>query len=270
MSTGGALRELARFLDACESAEREATVGPVRTQEGRLVADLTIELQASALSVRSAEADGGNVELDVKAADALPAAGAVAVDPRTASFGPHGTVTVELVATVPVDDADHAGADGDVAAAPADADAREVPPFEDPELLARVYEDNDTFAEMVDALGMDVTPETVRRYMIDHGIHQPASRGEDGNGDDEDTDPVVLADGFGLPEGVTAEGLADAVAGAKTPGGVGRRLGIGRQAAVESLRELGLLDLVLGRVATENERAVGREAVLERLREGSR
>jgi hypothetical protein len=28
---------------------------------------------------------------------------------------------------------------------------------------------------MTDAIGMDVTAETVRRYMIDHGIHQPDS-----------------------------------------------------------------------------------------------
>ena len=259
MQPSGALRELAAFLEDCEAAaDADASVGAVHTAEGRLTADLELRLPHEALSASGGETAGDGLRLDVAAPGVLPERERVRVDVRHVSMAADG-VTVSLVASLPADGDDP----GEDAGAPEHGRDRDRPPFEDPELLAEVYEANDTFAEMVDALGMDVTPETVRRYMIDHGIHQPDSYGDEGG------DPVVLADGIGLPEGVTAEGVADAVAAAKTPGGVGRRLGIDRETAVETLRELGLLELVLGRVATESERSVGRGAVLERLRERS-
>ena len=62
----------------------------------------------------------------------------------------------------------------------------DVPPFRDRELLAEVYDSCDTFAEMTDALGMDVTAETVRRYMIDHGIHEATPYNTSG-GESENT-----------------------------------------------------------------------------------
>lgn len=51
---------------------------------------------------------------------------------------------------------------------------RETPAYQDPEKLREVYEAHETFTEMTDALGVEVTPQTVRRYMIKHGIHQPS------------------------------------------------------------------------------------------------
>lgn len=51
----------------------------------------------------------------------------------------------------------------------------EVAPYRDPDRLQEVYETHETFAEMTDALEVDVTPQTVRRYMIKHDIHEPAS-----------------------------------------------------------------------------------------------
>jgi hypothetical protein len=42
-----------------------------------------------------------------------------------------------------------------------------------------VYDPEATFPEMTDALGVDVTPQTVRKYMIEHGIHEPQSRASD-------------------------------------------------------------------------------------------
>ncbi|WP_137285787.1 hypothetical protein [Halorussus salinisoli] len=51
----------------------------------------------------------------------------------------------------------------------------ENPPYRDPERLQEVYEEYDTFDEMTDALDVDVTSQTVRRYMIKHDIHTPAS-----------------------------------------------------------------------------------------------
>ena len=49
-------------------------------------------------------------------------------------------------------------------------------PYRDPEKLEAVYETYDTFTEMTEALNVDVTPQTVRRYMIKYGIHEPASQ----------------------------------------------------------------------------------------------
>lgn len=48
-----------------------------------------------------------------------------------------------------------------------------VPAYKDPEALAAAYEACDTFPEMTEALGAEVTSETVRRYMVEYDIHDP-------------------------------------------------------------------------------------------------
>jgi hypothetical protein len=163
---------------------------------------------------------------------------------------------------------------------------RDVPPFRDRELLAEVYETHDTFAEMTEALGMDVTAETVRRYMVDHGIHQPNSY--DTGGDEEErseseptaetesvTDaepeptPPVVADGIGLPDDVTVERLIETVKRSNTIYEVRQDIGIEHDDALEMLRELNLLDLVVGRLATEAERDISRDEIVGRLRAAS-
>jgi hypothetical protein len=218
---------------------------------------------------------------------------------------------------------------------------RDVPPFRDPELLAEVYESCDTFAEMTDELGMDVTPETVRRYMVDFDIHEPNSYNtgsdesdtddgdseahsddvSDSHGDDEsdahddaestvddgggpeftddgaepvsadaepdladtdpdlaDTDPdsvvgdetpVVVTDGIGLADDVTVETLVETVRRSTTVYEIKQEMGVQREDALELLRELNLLDLVVGRLATEAEREISRDEVVRRLREAS-
>lgn len=156
---------------------------------------------------------------------------------------------------------------------------RDVPPFRDPELLAEVYESCDTFAEMTDAIGMDVTAETVRRYMIDYGIHQPNSYNTDrdtesspeeqaGDPNDEGS-PVLLADGIGLPDDVTVETLIETVERSNTLYEVERDIGVDREDALDMLRQLNLLDLVVGRLSTEHERDIDREDVVDRLRQAS-
>ena len=249
------------------------------------------------------------------------------------------------------------GADDPEGEADERAGDRGVPAFRDRERLAAAYESCATFAEMREALGVDVTAETVRRYMIDAGVHQPASydtdggggeatsddatgdgagsvaasrdadadpdrrggrpratvdRGEegeegdadgeggpdpgpgpdpdtdstsgdsDGNGDGDAADgtsrdgpgraagdegePVVLADGVGLPDGVTPDALVDAVAGATTTYEVERRLGLDREETLATLRACDLLDLVAGRLGTATERDVAPGTVRDRLR----
>ena len=167
--------------------------------------------------------------------------------------------------------------------------SRDVPPFRDTELLREVYETCDTFAEMPEALGMDVTAETVRRYMIRQGIHEPTSYNtnsedaSDGEGDDatdesdedeitpqqsEDLEPpAVLADGIGLPDDVTIDTIVEAVQTSNTIYEVKQGIGIEREDALEMLRELNLLEFVAGRLATEAEREVSRDQIIDRLRQ---
>ncbi|MFK8214173.1 hypothetical protein [Haloferax volcanii] len=81
-----------------------------------------------------------------------------------------------------------AGADADASRktetetdADADAGAKTehdtVPAHHDPVRLREAYEACGTFKEMTDALGVDVTPQTVRNQMIQRGIHEPDSYG---------------------------------------------------------------------------------------------
>jgi hypothetical protein len=62
------------------------------------------------------------------------------------------------------------------------AAARERPAYKDPEELAEVYDAERTFPEMRDELGVDVTPKTVRHYMVEHGIHDPETLPSDDEG----------------------------------------------------------------------------------------
>lgn len=56
-----------------------------------------------------------------------------------------------------------------------------VPPYDDRAYLARLYELCDTFTEMSRVIDMDVSSETVRRYMIEADVHCPASYEVDGS-----------------------------------------------------------------------------------------
>jgi hypothetical protein len=359
MSAGDTLRELARFLDDVEAARGVGSVAVGRRPDpgrgGPFDVTVTLDDRAS-VEVREAAVDADRrLSLALATSPLLPAGHDVTVDDATARVDPEGALVVDLSVRVPSDeggtgggargtdagggdDADDVdgGDDGDDGAESGDGGAergsgvsrdRGVPAFRDRERLAAAYDSCTTFAEMRDALGVDVSPETVRRYMIDAGVHQPASydtggseTGDDGtnedrtdedatgtgdagdgaadgdetdddataDGDETDDDatadggatdgatddavasdderPVVLADGVGLPEGVTPGALVDAVAAAATTYEVERRLGLDREETLATLRACDLLDLVAGRLGTAAEREVDREAVRERLR----
>jgi len=162
-------------------------------------------------------------------------------------------------------------ADADEESETVGASERDVPPFKDPDLLAEVYDACETFAEMADTLEMDVTAETVRRYMIDYDIHEPNTyQTSDGPaGTTADEGQVVLSDGIGLPEEVTAEDLIETVERSNTIYEVKQDIDIDRDDALEMLQDLNLLDLVVGRLATEGERDITRGDIVDRLREAS-
>lgn len=187
-------------------------------------------------------------------------------------------------------DASGTASDGDPGRTPG------VPPFEDKRYLRYLYSANETFADMAEEIDMDVTAETVRRYMIYAGIHEPSSYDtgsdtttpeEEGSGPgavtdaaerDEVDEPtangsrsgdveVVAADGIGLPDGVTIEHFIETVRRSNTIFEVQQQMGGDRDEVREMLEKLNLLDLVMCRLAMESEHTVTREEVVERLRQ---
>ena len=361
MTVGGSFRELGRFFDQCEGADRRVAGVSMADPDGSTGEDTLSVVAEIALSRRGAEGSGeegalcsprlgadGRLRFAVDSSGPLVPAGDCDVDVELldASVDPGGTVTATIRATprdglpaerrdasppadsepgVTSDDGCDPSADQRTRAAEGDPDARDtdVPPFKDPDLLADVYESCDTFAQMADAIDMDVTAETVRRYMIDYDIHQPNSyrtaADDDGSADgsgvadsdgpdagvdpehegpnesgqpvDEDddhraavddtgeegapsaatavepTEPVVLSDGIGLPDEVTVDTLIDTVKRSNTLYEVTREINVDRQDALDVLEELNLLDLVVGRLATEGQRDLSREKIVDRLRE---
>ena len=307
MGIGEALTELGSFLDDCEarggSVQRVDLEAVTDAEAGRLRADvelgLSVDETATASLCDPQVGTDGTLRFALPATTELlpvgdhdvrvePAAGAIeeaGVVVRFCAVVPDATGPVDATPP-PVDSPDASdGSDGGRVSEP-EPDAleegdpavpatsgessrdREVPPFKDPDLLATVYDSCDTFAEMADELAMDVTAETVRRYMIDYDIHEPDSY-RTGGATAATADQVVLSDGIGLPDDVTAEDLVETVERSNTIYEVKQDIDIERDDALEMLQDLNLLDLVVGRLATEGEREVTREDFVDRLREAS-
>lgn len=169
-----------------------------------------------------------------------------------------------------------------------------VPPYDDVEYLRAIYEQFDTFSEMRETIEMDVSTETVRRYMIDAGIHDPTSYetaaeaaagslpGRDaGDGDAVEPssngernapagsirDEQLVTDGIGLPEDLSLEDVLDAVVESSTVYEVTRTLQLDQRRTREILEQLDLLNLVMHRVSDDDDRDVTYEEVAERLRQ---
>ncbi|ESS06931.1 MAG: hypothetical protein A07HB70_00900 [uncultured archaeon A07HB70] len=139
-----------------------------------------------------------------------------------------------------------------------------LPPFEDVDYLRRLYGCCDTFAAMTRLFEMDVSAETLRRYMIEAGVHDPDTYDTDEDDEESDTDgataseesdepSALLADGLAvegvdLPDGLTVTDVAEAVVDARTVYEVHRQLGVEQERTRELLRRLDLLDLVVHRI----------------------
>jgi hypothetical protein len=182
-----------------------------------------------------------------------------------------------------------------------------VPPYEDTDYLQALYDECDNFRAIAEQIQMDVSSETVRRYMIEADIHVPntyntSSDGEEkssaksGTSDadaaqsgavDEDeqisvAEPVstessgsvgelpdeqLVTDGIGLPADVQLEDVADAVVDSDTVYEVQRCLCLDRGQTRDLLEQLNLLDLVLCRLADEPDHAVSYGTVASRIRQ---
>lgn len=277
MIRGSAFQELGAVIDELE--ERELTVLDVVTEQRSLANSrrLSVEITVG-LSCLSGLAAAENVDIVPREADD-------ADEPVSTTF------TVEI----PVEDDT---AERDVAEAPDTAPGNapdcpeaetdgpgrqpvsdpddDVPYYKDYELLAEVYEEYDTFAEMTEALDVDVTPATVREHMVNHGIHPTPSDDDEGADDegaeveasgDDVTSAAIEADGYGLPESVTMDSLVSAVQESRTLYETQTALGLDRSTTRDILTDLDLLDLVTSRLAADH--TTDFEEVVDRIHAAS-
>ncbi|GCF15298.1 hypothetical protein Harman_32330 [Haloarcula mannanilytica] len=77
-----------------------------------------------------------------------------------------------------------------------------VPPYEDTDYLQALYDECDNFKEIAEQIQMDVSSETVRRYMIEADIHVP-------NTYNTSSDDVESATESGKPDDVASQSGAD-------------------------------------------------------------
>lgn len=147
---------------------------------------------------------------------------------------------------------------------PIDSNGDPSPPLhQDRARLLRLFQAHPTFSAMADAADEDVSAETLRRYMIEHDIHEPGSSTVAHELHEEH--PPVLADGMGSPLDGRGSDVIDAVADANTVYDVQRRLDIDRKRAREMLQELDLMDLVLGRLDDSSDRDDREREIRRRL-----
>ena len=112
-----------------------------------------------------------------------PSAGEGTADEAEARMTDGGRADDEVAS----DEASETKGDADGTKVESDADEAnpETPAHKDPARLREVYETCGTFAEMTEALGATVTAQTVRRNMIQYGIHEPSRQGTTGNAESE-------------------------------------------------------------------------------------
>lgn len=184
-----AFHELATVFEALETAESDAELTSVSPSEDNVLrqnvvtanarmripflrvdaTDNSTEMTAQAVSLT----DDGALEVDLKLTTTAEAQACVS-EPRE---NIHSAATNETSAEG--EEAENTQTDSESSPNTARETENEKqaarPAYRDPAQLEAVYETHKTFQEMTDALEVDVTPQTVRRYMIKHGIHTPSS-----------------------------------------------------------------------------------------------
>jgi hypothetical protein len=266
----------------------------------RELADLIDRFEAEGFDVIEVTGPDGSTRdegtLDVRVTLHLPDFNELSADDRIDLTPVDATVTGDGAMTIDVDVsiALEGGTEAGGPAVATEADEVDEPAYKDPDRLQTVYNDHDSFPAMKEALGVDVSAQTVRRHMIDHGIHEPEISGAtDGNeptepegedaadedieepadspGDDPEAGDVetTIADGIDLPEGITLDDIKETVLSAQTIHDVQARLNIDRERTRRLLTELDLLDLVSGRLTDEADRSTSMDEIDQRIRESA-
>jgi hypothetical protein len=171
-----------------------------------------------------------------------------------------------------------------------------IPLYEDTAYLKALYESCETFTDMSDVIEMDISSETIRRYMIEADIHQPTTydtnaeavgvEDDTSTADDDGTEEAASAqsplepadpremlsneqlvtDGVGLPADLELTEVADAVVDSKSMYGVATELGLEQERTRKLLQKLDLIDLVMHRVADESASETSYEEIATRIR----
>lgn len=233
MVASDAFESLTQVLELVESTDTEIEAvsvrGPTTADGEEITAELTV-----ASPVFGGVSLHDDVSVEAEAFD---------LTDRRAEF--------DVTVTVPV------GAD--VPAAPARADTVEeftavrsdsVPVYKDPAALQAAYDACDTFPEMTEALGADVTSETVRRYTVEYDIHDPTdstphvggfdpSDAQQPQDDQADSQSIErTGDAPEDPDGIGARSVAELLAESDGQDGdnlVADGLGIAREMTVADL-----------------------------------
>lgn len=173
MVVSTAFGELAGILECFEASDAEVTrVSIIETgldDDDELVADLRVEVPVLCdlefcqdVAVTLGDTDLSEEPLEVALSVSVP-------------VGEAGSPTISLHSV------------GSSQSMTGGGKSNGTPVYKDPESLQAVYERYGTFTEMTEALGVDVSSETVRRYMVQYGIHDPdggegGERSDDGDG----------------------------------------------------------------------------------------
>jgi len=126
-----------------------------------------------------------------------------------------------------------------------------------------------------DSVGDDPEPVSAEENDADSSEDSTESRRSQATPDEaEEVDPVkgianqeVLADGIGLPEGLSIEQLADAVENSMTLYEVKQALNLGWDETRRLLERLNLLDVVVTRLSEQDQRGVSRAEIADRIRQ---
>ncbi|NHN46562.1 hypothetical protein G9464_02980 [Halostella sp. JP-L12] len=193
MTFANSLRKVADVVEAVESIEGE-DIG-VAIDEGEVLTDSTMAVgldiqiplaveDREDIQIRTQDAHVSGEGIDLQLAIETETEGCA--DSTTGSDSDTGTKDDPIVEAESdykengkdrdaVGEEESPNASGTVAEDTDDhSNGRDLPPYRDPDTLEDVYDECDTFTEMRDALDVEVTPQTVRKYMIEHDIHEPS------------------------------------------------------------------------------------------------
>ena len=170
---GDALTDEVENDDVSHGADQQHSDGAEEGSESDSIEELAEEPVEASASLADSDVTTEGDEVECHSADTKPTdqAGEVGNDATVEADGQEADVEASDGATE-VAAQDQGSVDGS-SGGPKEELAGDLEPYQDPERLQKVYEAHDTFTEMTEALDVDVTPQTVRRYMIEHEIHEP-------------------------------------------------------------------------------------------------
>ncbi|RLM83778.1 hypothetical protein D3D02_16675 [Halobellus sp. Atlit-38R] len=224
-ASGAAGRSLSEGRSDRTTTDRDTTADRATTVFGGVPAAAASGPNSDTLLAAGSDRSSGETEpTTATATDSAP------VDSALPTNG-------EQTATVGEEERDAATSDDgpdaadDAASALTAARDDSVPPYEDVEYLRCLYDVCETFAEMSERIEMDVSAETVRRYMIEAEVHSPTSYETTGSNRHSSTashSGATLDDessGDSTPDDDTAD--ASASTAEASPSGVGSDDGAG-------------------------------------------